>query len=145
MKFKGIGQAPNKFGVADVEKVKEFLARPDNRSKRRLLGGIQLAPSDTARPRARACKLKPVKRQDQLLIEQRRAARQQLLKIKLYRLLPECPELKFVLGTHGLTSIWKLARASNEIINNIPDLGQKRREKIHAYLTGKNVPVAWKA
>lgn len=145
MKFRGIGQTLNKFQTSDAEKVKEFLARPDNRSKRRLLGGIQLAPSDTARPRARACKLKPVKRQDQLLIEFRRAQRVELLRLKLFKLLPECPELKFVLGTHGLTSVWKLARASNETINDIPGLGQKRREKIHAYLTGKNVSVSWKA
>lgn len=87
---------------------------------------------------------KPVKSQAQLAYEYKTAVRGALSRIKVVRLITECPELKFVAGTPGLKTVWQLSQAPTEWIHSIPGLGEKRRKRIHAYLIGKDVPVAWK-
>ena len=78
-------------------------------------------------------------------IEYRAVVRKMLWKIKLELLLPDVPDLRFVIGQPGLRNVWQLCQAPTGTIHEIPGLGPARRKKIRAYLIGKDVPVAWEA
>jgi hypothetical protein len=114
------------------------------RAARRALARSDSGPDPRTRPHARLGRAKPVKSPQQWEWERQRAIQPVLSKVKLTMLLTECPEIKFVAGTPGLKNAWQLARATSETIHAIQGLGPARRKRIHAYLTGKNVPVVWK-
>lgn len=101
-------------------------------------------PDPRKRSHARLGRAKPVKSQFQLASEYKAAVRAELSRIKVIRLIAECPEIKFVAGVPGLKTVWQLSQAPTAWIHAIPGLGEKRRQKLHAYLISRQVPVAWK-
>lgn len=138
-----IAFAPQGKSERDQQKLKDFLALPNNRKKRRRLPPAPVVPGMRGTPGKRACNLKAVKRPEQLAIEFRRAQRVELLRIKLHRLLPECAEIRFILGSTRIRNVWALSQAPTAVIAAIPQFGSARAGKLHKYLTGKGIPVVW--
>lgn len=75
----------------------------------------------------------------------KRAVRAELSKIKLSRLVGECPEMKWVAGVPGMKTAWQLSQAPTAWVHAIPGLGAARRKKIRKYLVDKGVTVLWEA
>lgn len=75
----------------------------------------------------------------------RQDMRRALSAIKLAKLVPECPEMKYLVGVPGLRNVWQLSQAPTEWIKAIPGLGPARRRKVWEYLRSKNVPLRWEA
>lgn len=120
-------------------------ARSQGRAIRRAMGRVGQSPDPHKSPHARLGRRKLTKSQPQLASEYRAAIRGELSRIKLTKLLTECPELKFVAGVPGLGNVWQLSQAPTARIHDIPGMGPARRKKIRAYLIGRNVPVVWEA
>jgi len=113
------------------------------RRVRRVMAQSTKVPDRAARPHARLGGAKLTKSEAQRASEERLAMRGYLSKVKVTRLLVECPEVKWVASVPGIRNVWQLSQLPTSAIREIPGLGPARRRNLRAYLVGKSIPVAW--
>lgn len=130
-------------GTAPKNGPQTALVRGRARRTRRAMERVGVDPDRRTQPHARIGRARLAKSDVQRGIEFRTAVRAELSRIKVYRLVRECAELKYLAGVPGLANVWQLCRASTETMHSIPGLGPARLAKVRAYLVGKNIPVSW--
>lgn len=118
---------------------------PSDRSRRRALLRMGQPVDPKTVTHGRVGRLKPVKSQFQENMEFRNAARSELVRIKLTTIQPQCPDVKYIIGTPGIRNVWQLSQAPAALIHSIPGLGPKRRQAVLKYLRDNQVPVVWVA
>lgn len=130
-------------------------AEKGHRDRRRAAGQARMTrramerygnnPDRKAQPHARMGRSRLKKSPRQVEWEFKTQARQELSRIRLTTVLPQCAEIKYVIGTPGLKNVWQLCQASTATIHAIPGFGPKRRQAVRKYLVENQVPVAWEA
>lgn len=115
-----------------VTKHRKAMGRLMRRRYARAQAPAVLATPNLCRLPSRA---KPVKSQAQLLIEFKRATREELKRMTLVKCIRGCPDIRYIAGVPKLRTALQLVNANQEFINGIPGFGPKRRAKVHAYLT----------
>jgi hypothetical protein len=128
-----------------VGKAKHGPQPNEDRWKRRQLAryGTNPDPKKTAHGRLGRAKATERKRPSQIQYQFKEEARKALSRIRVTRLLADCPDMKYVASVPGLGNVWQLSQASTPTIHEIAGLGPKRRKAIHDYLASKNVPCKW--
>jgi len=116
-----------------------------DRMMRRAIARVGTNPDPKKTPHGRLGRAKATerKRPSQIQYQLKQDARKALSRIRVTRLMTDCPDMKYVASVPGLGNVWQLCQASTPTIHEISGLGPKRRKAIHDYLASKNVPCKW--
>jgi len=134
-----------KPSLGPVGKAKHGSQPNEERWRRRAIARYGTNPDPKKTPHGRLGRAKAVKSKtrSQIQYQLKQDARKALSRIRVTRLMTDCPDMKYVASVPGLGNVWQLCQASTPTIHEISGLGPKRRKAIHDYLASKNVPCKW--